>query len=99
MAVHAPFQGQRGANQVLTPAAAAASVAIEPTSKSVRLVNVGANICHVRIGAGAQTATVADTPVRAGSEVILTKADGDNTLSHISAAGTTLHVQTGEGGI
>lgn len=98
MTVRAPFQGQRGANQVLTPAASSASVALAKGTKSVRLVNVGAAICHVRIGTGAQTATTADTPIRAGSEVVLTKADDDDTMAHISATGTTLHVQTGEGG-
>lgn len=98
MTVRAPFQGQRGANKVLTPAAGSASTAISVGTKSVRLVNVGANICHVRIGQGAQTATTADTPIRAGSEIVLTKADDDDTLAHISAAGTTLHAQTGEGG-
>jgi uncharacterized protein (DUF849 family) len=67
--------------------------------KAVRLVNVGANICHVRIGEGAQTATTADLPVRAGSEIIVRKRDGDVTLAHISASGTTLHVATGEGGL
>lgn len=98
MTIRAPFQGQRGANQVLTPAAASASVTLARGTKSVRLVNVGANICHVRIGAGAQVATTADTPIRPGSELIVTKADDDDTLAHISATGTTLHVQTGEGG-
>lgn len=94
-----PFNPQRGANQVATPAAASASVAINAVSKSVRLVNSGANICHVRIGTGAQTATTADLPIRAGSEVIVNKGDGENTLAHISANGTTLHIQTGEGGL
>ena len=99
MTIRAPFQPQRGANQVTTPGAASASVGIDKTAKSVRLVNSGANICHVRIGAGAQTATTADLPVPAGSSVVVQKGDGEDTLAHISAAGTTLHVQTGEGGI
>jgi len=94
-----PFNATSGANQVLTPAAASASVSINAVAKSVRLVNSGANICHVRIGTGAQTATTADIPVRAGSEIIVSKGDGQNTIAHISAAGTTLHVQTGEGGV
>ena len=62
-------------------------------------MNNGANVCFVRIGAGAQTATTADMPVRAGSEIVVSKGDGDDTLAHISAAGTTLYIQTGEGGI
>lgn len=99
MTIRAPFQPQRGANQVLTPAAASASVSINPSSKSVRLVNTGAAICHIRIGAGSQTATTADMPVNAGESIVVSKGDGENTLAHISATGTTLHVQTGEGGI
>lgn len=93
------FNPNRGANQVLTPGVASASVVLDPVSKSVRLVNTGTNICHVRIGSGSQTATTADLPIRAGSEIIVTRGSEENTLAHISAAGTTLHVQTGEGGI
>lgn len=99
MTIRAPFQPKRGANQVTTPGAASGSVTVDAVCKSVRLVNSGANICHVRIGAGAQTATTADLPVAAGSSVIVSKADGEDTVAHISAAGTTLHIQPGEGGI
>lgn len=99
MTVRAPFQGQRGGNQVTTPGAASASVTLTRGTKSVRLVNAGANICHVRIGTGAQTATTSDTPVLAGQSLIVTKADDDDTLAHISATGTTLHIQCGEGGV
>lgn len=96
---HRPFNPHRGTNQVVTPAGASASVSICAKEKSVRLVNSGANICYVRIGTGAQTATTADYPVRAGSDAILSKGDGEDTLAHISAAGTTLNIQTGEGGV
>lgn len=99
MTVRSAFNPRRGANSIATPAAASASVAIDANAKSVRLVNSGANICYVRIGTGAQTATTADTPIRAGSDLILAKAEGEDTLAHISAAGTTLNIQTGEGGI
>jgi hypothetical protein len=99
MSILAPFQPRRGVNLTATPAASSASVALDSQAKSVRLVNNGANVCFVRIGAGAQTATTADMPVRAGSEIIVSKGDGDDTLAHISATGTTLYIQTGEGGI
>ena len=99
MTIRAPFQPQRGANQVTTPGAASGSVNIDKSSKSVRLVNAGANICHVRIGTGVQTATTSDMPILAGQSIIVQKGDGEDTLAHISAAGTTLHVQTGEGGV
>lgn len=98
MTIRAPFQPRRGVNAVVTPAAASASASLDPQAKSVRLVNVGLNICHVRIGSGAQTATTADMPVRANSEIVVQKGDGDDTVAYISALGTTLHIQTGEGG-
>jgi len=94
-----PFNPHRGANQVVTPAAASASVSIEANAKSIRLVNSGASICYVRVGSGAQTATTADLPVRSASEVIVRKGEGEDTLAHISAVGTTLNIQTGEGGV
>ena len=98
MTIRSPFMPRRGTNQVTTPAASSASVSVDADAKSVRLVNAGANICFVRIGTGAQTATTADTPVLPNSALILQKQMGDDTLAHISASGTTLHVQTGEGG-
>lgn len=95
-----PFYPKRGANQVVTPAGTAASISLDPTSKSVRLVNSGAtNVCHVRIGKGSQTATTADLVIPPSSQIIVAKGEGENTLSHISASGTTLHVQEGEGGV
>lgn len=98
MTIRAPYMPQRGANQVVSPGAASASVNVDPHAKTIRLVNSGANICHVRVGQGAQTATTADMPVRANSEVDMQKGDGDDTVAYISAAGTTLHIQAGEGG-
>ena len=94
-----PFNPSRGTNQVVSPAVASASVTLDKAARSVRLVNSGANICYVRIGEGAQTATTADMPVRAGESVIVSKGDGEDTLAHISAAGTSLNIQTGEGGV
>jgi hypothetical protein len=101
MTIRAPFEPRRGASQSVTTGAASASVAIDPVAKSVRLVNVGAtNPCHVRIGKGAQTATIADLIIRANSEIIVQKGDGEDTLAYIQSGGaTTLVVQTGEGGV
>lgn len=98
MTIRAPFQPRRGSNQVVTPAAASASVSIDPIPKSVRLVNSGAAICHVRIGEGVQTASEFDLPVLPNSSVIVSKGDGENVVAYISATGTTLHIQPGEGG-
>jgi len=99
MAAQTPFSPQAGSNQVLTAGAVALFTTLHPVAKSVRVVNSGANIGYVRIGENVTSATTADVPVRALSEVILNKGDGENSLAYISALGTTLQVQTGEGGV
>ena len=98
MTVHAPFQGNRGENQEVTPAGTSSTVTLTGDNKSVRLVNSGANICHVRVGVAPQTATTTDLPVLSGESIVLQKEGRDNAVAHISASGTTLHVQPGEGG-
>lgn len=101
MTIKAAFQPKRGANQTVTTGVASASVSIDPVAKSVRIVNADAtNIAFIRIGAGAQTASAADLPIRANSEIIVTKGDGEDIIAYIAAAGTpVLYIQTGEGGI
>jgi hypothetical protein len=91
------FSQRLGSNQVVTPAAASATVTINQQDNAVSLVNIGAGICYVRIGAGADT--TADIPVRANSEILIRKSTAETSLSHISAAGTTLNIATGEGGV
>jgi len=100
MTIRAPFQPRRGTNQIVTTGGTSASVTIDATAKSVRFVNSGAtNLCYVRVGKGAQTATNADTPVLPGQALILQKGDGDDTVAYLQETGsTTLHIQTGEGG-
>lgn len=99
MTMRAPFNPQAGANLLVSPGAASASSTINPVSKSVRLVNSGANICYVRVGRSPQTATTADTPVLPNSDLIISKGEGQDTIAYISAAGTSLNIQTGEGGV
>jgi hypothetical protein len=99
MAYVDPFAPNYGKNIVATPAATSASITIAAGDNCVRLVNTGANVCYVRIGGTAAAATTADFPVRAGSEVVIRKALGHTNLSHISASGTTLNIQTGNGGV
>lgn len=83
--------------QVVTPAAAAVSVALDNSTRSVCLTNLGAAVCYVRVGTGTIAATTSDYPIPSGAQVIISKGEDDNVLSHISAAGTTLHIITGEG--
>jgi hypothetical protein len=98
MSVRSPFQPQRGANQVVSPSATSASTTVAAGQKSVRLVNSGANICYVRVGGPVVAATTADTPVLPNSALIVEKQQDDVNISYISALGTTLNIQPGEGG-
>jgi hypothetical protein len=93
------FSPRYGSNLVVAPGAASANSAINAQDSAVRLVNTGANVCYVRVGEAAQTATTADLAVRAGSEVIIRKASGHANIAYISATGTTLNIQTGEAGL
>jgi hypothetical protein len=90
------FYPSRGANLVVSAGAASASVAIKADENAVRLVNSGTKICYVRIGEGAQVASVADIPVLSGETVIIGKASGSDTLAYISADSTTLNIQPGQ---
>ena len=83
-----PFEGNRGANQTVSPGAESASVTVNAVSKSVRLVNSGANICYVRIGASPQTASTADLPVRPTSEIIVSKGSSPIAASTLAMLGT-----------
>lgn len=97
MANIAPFNPAYTQGQTVTPAAAAASININPVSKQVCLTNLGVNVCYVRLSDVAISATVADYPIPPGTQQVITKQDGHGILSYISAAGTTLHAICGEG--
>ena len=102
MTIRAPFAPHFGTNQVVSPAAASASIAIGDGNKSVRICNTGANIGYFRIGRaadGAVAATTADCPVPAGQTLIVGKPHDHDTLAYISASGTTFQVMSGEGGL
>ena len=84
----------------VAPAVGSANTEFGKGSKSVQLHNTGANICYVRIGTGSTlAATAADYAVPAGALRIISKAQDDDYLAYISAAGTTLNAIPGEGGI
>lgn len=100
MSAKQPFSPHYGTNQILTAAAGALVANIDPVDKNVRIVNTGSNIAYIRIYAStttAQVATTADFPIPAGVISIITKADGQDRMSYISATGTTLQVMSGEG--
>ncbi len=93
----APVFPQYGSGQTVTPAAASAAATLQAGTKNVILTNTGLNVCYVRIGASSVAATAADYPVLAGTQVIISKDQDHTALTHISPAGTTLHIMTGEG--
>lgn len=93
----APFNPAYTQGQVVAPTGTAASITVNATSKNVCLTNLGANVCYVRLSDVAISATTSDYPVPPGIQCVITKQDGHNTLSHISALGTSLHVIVGEG--
>ena len=88
-------------------AGAAALITIDPNNESVRIYNSGAtNKGYVRtykasefVGLTAPVATAADFPIGPNMASVITKAIGDDTLSYFSAAGTTLEIMTGSGGV
>lgn len=101
MTIRAPFNPARGANQTATLVAnTPAPLGIDPKAKSYRVVNTTASVVHVRVGIGAQVASVVDTPILAGATFIGSKGEGEDSASIFSVAGTgAVHFQTGEGGI
>lgn len=97
MSATLPFNPSYGSGQVVNAAAVAAdAVALRKGEKQVCVTNLGANIAYVRVAAAGDAST-ADYPVAPGAQVVLTKADDDVRLSHISAGGTSLHIMTGNG--
>lgn len=97
MSVLTPFDPAYTQGQIVTAAAVAASVAVNKSAKQVVVTNLGNNVAYVRTGTGTIAATTADMPVLPGTQVSLTKGEGQDVFTHISAAGTSLHVISGEG--
>ncbi len=97
MSIFAPFNPAYTSGTTKTSAALAASFSIAAGTNQVCITNTGSNIAYVRIGSGTFSATTADYPVLSGAQVVLTKAQDDTVVSHISASGTTLHFICGNG--
>jgi hypothetical protein len=92
-----PFSPAYTQGQIVSATATAASVEIEKHARNVAVSNLNTQIAYVRIGTSGIAATTADFPILPGCQVIITKADGQGTLSYISAVGTSLHIIPGEG--
>jgi len=92
-----PFTPAYGRGVTVTPAAASASVTIGGNSQTLCLTNLGANVCYIRMSDVAVSATHSDYPIPGGAQVTITKPREYGLLTHVSAAGTTLHIIPGEG--
>lgn len=101
MSVFAAFQPVYGSGQNVAPAAGSVTITIGAGSKALQFYNSGANVCYVRVGRAVSgvfvAATTADYPIAPGTKEVIAKAQDDDSVSHISAAGTTLNVVPGEG--
>lgn len=97
MAINTSFNPAYGRGVVVSPGATTASSEIGVGSKSIVLTNLGDNVCYVRSGSSAVTATTADYPVLSGQQVSLGKFQDDTHVAYISADGTSLHIIAGEG--
>lgn len=102
MSIKQPFSPHYGANQVITAAAASATVVIDPlrTSKQLRIMNGGTGLVYVRVfdsRNGHADATTSDFPVDAGMSSTITKQQEYDSISYISADGTVINVIPGNG--
>jgi hypothetical protein len=99
-----PFHPASESNQILTATANTVGYAeIPSTGKSIRILNTGSGVLHVRTygnrnGASPDMpATTASYPIAAGQASVFSKGAIHNRLSFYSTAGTTFHVMLGEG--
>lgn len=84
--------------QTLSVTTTSAPLTIGRGSMSLCLTNLSTTACYVRVSTGTVAATTADYPVLGGAQVTITKDQDMNTVSAITASGTTsLHVIPGEG--
>ena len=99
MATETAFAPHYGANNTLTANTVSTSVSVRSSTHNVRLVNDGTHTVFFRIGAGAQTATIADMPLLADDSIVVYKGVGADTVACISPDGSNLvYIQAGEGG-
>jgi hypothetical protein len=97
MTALAPINPAYAQGQTVAAGAVSAQATVNTESKQLCITNLGSNVAYIRVGSGVFAATTADMPILAGSQVSITKGDGDNKIAYISADGTSLHVIPGEG--
>ena len=107
MSTGTPFMPRPKANQKVSATTTAATITCGGGSKSIRIINAGANVTYFRTfnlaNDGAQTATNTDTPVAvsgaAGSVLVIEKPQDHDSITYLAETGATvMHFQPGEGG-
>jgi hypothetical protein len=94
------FQPAYGSGVTVAPTGTSASSTFTVvSSESVVLTNLDSVLTvYVRVGEGAQTATLADYPVLPNTQVSLSKARYENTVAYRTSSGTgSLHIIPGRG--
>lgn len=98
MSVQAAFSPTYGSGVTVAPGVASASSTVGFGAKALVITNLGSVTVYVRVGEGSQTATTADYPVLAATQVTISKAQDQNTVAYITASGTgSVHIMAGEG--
>lgn len=103
MSATQPFTPKPGSNVPFTLVAATALIVpLAKGNKQVRIMNLSANVIHVRDYSSTATGTppvasTADYPIAPNSSGIYTKNEGHDLLSLYSTAGATGHATLGEG--
>lgn len=98
MAVMETFNPAYTQGTTISVTTTSAPATVGKGSKSLCLTNTGTALCYVRVSTGTVAATNADYPVLAGSQVTITKEQDMDTVSAVTASGSTsLHVIPGEG--
>ena len=107
MTIATAFQPARGQNQKITATTTSAPYVIGKGNKSLRLLNVGANVIFVRtfnsVTESGTTATAGDTPLgiagSPGAMLVIEKPQDHDSLACLAeTASTIFHAQPGEGG-
>lgn len=106
MTISSAFKPARGANQKLSATTSTATALIGKGNRSIRFLNVGANVIYVRTYDSAKepapTLSTTDTALgpsgSPGSVLVIEKPPEHDTLAYIAETGaTTFHAQPGEG--
>jgi hypothetical protein len=93
------FEPSYGTGTTVSPSGTSNSSTLGAGSLNVVLTNLhSTEVVYVRVGTGAQTATVADYPVLPNTQVSLSKGKYDDTVAYITGGGTgSLHIIAGRG--